>query len=527
MAAVSHEFDPDLQSIQEARRLAVAARAAQQAFFHFTQAQVDHICQAMADAAYQEAARLGRLAFEETGYGVPGHKTVKNQFGSRTVWESIKHIPTVGVLRRDEARRVVEIGWPVGVIVALTPSTNPTSTAMFKILIAVKARNAVIVAPHPSAKGCSHETVRVMVAAGEAAGMPPGLVSCMRQVTLPGSQELMRHYAVSMILATGGSAMVKAAHSVGKPALGVGPGNVPVYVDRSADVNKAAWDIVNSKAFDCSVICATEQAVVADRPIAAQLKAEMEQQGAYFVNPEQAAALARILFPSGSLIDPKTVGKTPQQLAAMAQITVPNTARVLVARLQSVGKQEALSAEKLTTVMGWYEVDDWHAGCERCIELLKYGGDGHTLVIHARNEEVILAFGVEKPAFRIVVNTWGTLGAIGATTGVMPSMTLAPGGIGGAVVSDNISVHNLLNVKRLAYETQAPPRAATTLAQGVQPMPVARSATRGERAPLPITPAASSPNAPVRPVSDQPAGRGLLSGTEIEEIIQRVLDGIK
>jgi acetaldehyde dehydrogenase (acetylating) len=200
---------------------------------------------------------------------------------------------------------------------------------------------------------------------------------------------------------------------------------------------------------------------------------------------------------------------------------------VLVARLQSVGKQEALSAEKLTTVMGWYEVDDWHAGCERCIELLKYGGDGHTLVIHARNEEVILAFGVEKPAFRIVVNTWGTLGAIGATTGVMPSMTLAPGGIGGAVVSDNISVHNLLNVKRLAYETQAPPRAATTLAQGVQPMPVARPATRGERAPMPITPAASSPSAPVRPVSDQPAGRGLLSGAEIEEIIQRVLDDIK
>lgn len=515
MAVVSNEYDLDLQSIQEARRLAVAARAAQQTFFHFTQAQVDRICQAMADAAYQDAARLGRLAFDETGYGVPEHKTVKNQFASRTVWESIKGIPTVGVLRRDDARRIVEIGWPMGVIAALTPSTNPTSTAMFKVLVAVKARNAVIIAPHPSAKGCSYETVRVMTAAGEAAGMPPGLVTCVRQVTLPGSQELMRHYAVSMILATGGSAMVKAAHSVGKPALGVGPGNVPVYVDRSADVNKAAWDIVNSKAFDCSVICATEQAVVADRPIAAQLKAQMEQQGAYFVNQEQAAALARVLFPSGSLIDPKTVGKTPQQLAAMAQISVPATARVLVARLQSVGKQEPLSAEKLTTVLGWYEVDDWHAGCERCIELLKYGGDGHSLVIHARNEEVILAFGVEKPAFRIVVNTWGTLGAIGATTGVMPSMTLAPGGLGGAVVSDNISVHNLLNVKRLAYETQAPPHAATTLAPGVQPLPAARLAPRTTR-----------PTAPTAPVAAPPAARGTLSGAEIEEIIQRVLNEI-
>ncbi len=525
--AASNEFDLDLQSIQEARRLAVAAREAQRAFFHFSQAQVDHICQAMADAAYQEAMRLGRLAYEETGYGVPAHKTVKNQFGSRTVWESIKHLPTVGVLRRDETRRIVEIGWPMGVIAALTPSTNPTSTTMFKVLIAVKARNGIIIAPHPSAKGCCYETVRIMAAAGEAAGMPSGLVSCMRHVTLPGSQELMRHYAVSLILATGGSAMVKAAHSVGKPALGVGPGNVPVYVDRSADVAKAAWDIVNSKAFDCSVICATEQAIVADRPIAAQLTRELEQQGAYFVNTEQAAALARILFPSGNLIDPKTVGKTPQQLAAMAQITVPDTARVLVARLHAVGRQEPLSAEKLTTVLGWYEADGWHAGCERCIELLKYGGDGHTLVIHAHNEEVILAFGIEKPAFRIIVNTWGTLGAIGATTGVMPSMTLAPGGIGGAVVSDNISVYNLLNVKRLAYETQAPPRAATTLAQGVQPMPTSRSVVQGERASAAATPTVFSPGAPTRPASGPPAGRGSLSSADIAEIVQRVLDEIK
>lgn len=497
---MAEEFDLDLKSIQEARRLAVAAREAQRAFFHFSQPQVDRICQAMADAAYREAARLGRLAYEETGYGVPDHKTVKNQFGSRTVWESIKDVPTVGVLRRDEARKIVEIGWPVGVVAALTPSTNPTSTAMFKILIAVKARNGIVVAPHPSAKACSLETTRVMVEAGEAAGMPKGLVSCMQYITLPGSQELIRHYAVSMIVATGGSAMVKAAHSVGKPALGVGPGNVPVYVDRSADVAKAAWDIVNSKSFDCSVICATEQAVVADKPIAAQLKAEMERHGAYFINEEQAAALGRTLFGGGQLINPKTVGKTPQQLAAMAKISVPAWARILVGRLSKVGPDEPLSAEKLTTVLGWYEVDDWHAGCERCIELLKYGGDGHSLVIHARNEEVILAFGIEKPAFRIIVNTWGSMGAIGATTGVMPSMTLAPGGIGGAAVSDNITVHHLLNIKRLAYERAAPPSLASSLAPGVQP----------------LTGVSAAPTPPA-------TAHGSISAAEIEQIVKRVL----
>jgi acetaldehyde dehydrogenase (acetylating) len=266
------EFDLDLRSIQEARRLAVAAREAQRAFHLADQATVDRVCQAMMEAAFGASARLGQLAHDETGFGVPAHKRLKNEFASRDVWDSIRDVPTVGVLRRDEARGVVEIGWPVGVIVALSPSTNPTSTAMFKILIGVKARNAVVVAPHPSAVGCTAETVRVMAEAGEAAGMPTGLVSCLATVTLPGTQELMRHYATSMILATGGSGMVKAAHSVGKPALGVGPGNVPVYVDRSADVVRAAADIVSSKAFDHSTICSTEQTVVADRPIAFELR---------------------------------------------------------------------------------------------------------------------------------------------------------------------------------------------------------------------------------------------------------------
>ena len=453
------EIDNDLLSIQEARTLATAAREAQKQFLRASQEQVDRICAAMAEAAYASAEQLGRTACEETGFGVPEHKTLKNILASKILWDEIKNIPTVGVIRRDEQKKIYDIAWPMGVVAALTPSTNPTSTTIFKILISVKARNGIVVAPHPSGAKCSAEAARIMAEAGERVGMPQGLVGCMTRVSLPGTQELMKHKYVAVILATGGSEMVVAAHSVGKPAYGVGPGNVPVYVDRSADIARAAKYIVASKAFDHSVICATEQAVVADRQIARQLEELMKAEGAYFVDEEQARALAKILF-VGHLPNPKSVGKSPQQLAEMCGIRVPATARILVARLKGVGREEPLSGEKLTTVLGWYEVDDWEAGCERCIELINYGGRGHSLVIHALDEKVIMQFGLDKPVFRILVNTFGTLGATGYTTGVMPSFTLGPGGIGGAMTGDNINVHNLYNVKRLAYEIRTPPEAA-------------------------------------------------------------------
>lgn len=453
-------LDQDLQSIQEARQLATAARDAQRVFAHASQAEVDRICAAMTEVAIANAERLGRMAVEETGYGVPEHKTLKNLVASRNVWESIKDLPTVGVIRHDPTKRLYDIAWPVGVVAALTPSTNPTATVIYKTLIAVKARNAIVIAPHPSARNCCLEAARLLAEAGERAGMPKGLVACLSKVSLPGTQELMRHKYVALILATGGSEMVRAAHSVGKPAYGVGPGNVPVYVDRSADLRKAAQYIVASKAFDHSVICATEQAVVADRPIAKQLAELMQAEGAYFVTEAQAQALGTLLFTPGPLINPKTVGKSPQQLAQMCGITVPATARILVAALKEVGRTEPLSAEKLTTVLGWYEAEGWEAGCERCLELINYGGRGHSLVIHAKDDNVIMRFGLEKPVFRILVNTLGALGAPGATTGLMPSFTLGSGGVGGAITGDNITVHHLYNVKRLAYELQPPPTSA-------------------------------------------------------------------
>jgi acetaldehyde dehydrogenase (acetylating) len=454
------EMDKDLLSIQEARTMVEAAYAAQKVWGKATQEQVDRVCAAMVDAAYQAAERLGRMASEETGYGVPEHKKLKNEFASKHVWESIKNVKTVGVIRHDPATRVYEIAWPMGVVAALTPSTNPTSTTINKILISVKARNGVVVAPHPAAVNCCVETAKLMAAAAVNAGAPAGLINCMSHVTLPGTNELMSHRHTALILATGGSPMVRAAHSQGKPAYGVGPGNVPAYVDRSADLEKAARYIVASKAFDFSVICATEQAAVVDRPVAARLQQLMQNEGAYFMDEAQTQAIRNLLYHPDGSINTATVGKSPQVLAAMAGISVPSSARILVAKLRTVGREEPLSREKLTTVLGWYEVDGWEQGCDRCLEMINFGGRGHSLIIHATDEKVIMAFGLEKPVFRIGVNTMGTLGTIGLTTKVMPSMTLGSGGVGGAITGDNITVYHLFNVKRMAYETIAPPEAA-------------------------------------------------------------------
>jgi acetaldehyde dehydrogenase (acetylating) len=372
---------------------------------------------------------------------------------------SIKDIRTEGVIRRDDEKRIIEIAWPFGVIAALVPTTNPTSTAIFKSLIAVKARNAIVIAPHPSAPKCTAEAVRILAQAAEAAGAPEGTVSCMTRISLEGTQELLKQKAVRLIIATGGESMVEYAHSVGKPALGVGPGNVPVYVDRSADVDKAARDIVNSVNFDYAVICAHEGAVVADAPIADHLAKALEREGAYFLSEEQIAKLGAAMFRPNGLMQADFVGRSPQALGRQAGFEVPRDARILVARLAGVGPKVPLSREKLAPVLAFYVEDGWHSGCEKCIETLQFGGKGHTMGLHCADEDIILQFGLQKPAFRIIVNTSTTAGAIGFSSGLMPSLTLATGGMGGGISSDNITVRHLMNVKRIAYETApfAPP----------------------------------------------------------------------
>jgi acetaldehyde dehydrogenase (acetylating) len=454
------ELDKDLLSIQEARDLTVQAFEAWKVWSHASQEQVDKVCAAMAEAAYAASERLARMAHEETGYGAVDHKKLKNEFAARGVWNSIKDVRTVGVIRADVEKKIYEIAWPMGVVAALTPSTNPTSTVIYKILIAVKARDAIVVAPHPSAAKCCYEAASLMAKVAEENGAPHGLIACLQNISLSGTHELMSHKYTALILATGGTPMVRAAHSTGKPAYGVGPGNVPVYVDRSADIEKAARYITASKAFDCSTICATEQAVVADAPIARRLEELMKREGAYFVDEAQANLLRKLLFTADGAMNTATVGKPADTLAAMAGFAIPRGTRILVTRLTKTGKDEPLSREKLTTVLGWYEENGWEAGCERCIDLIQFGGRGHSLIIHATDQNVIMAFGLEKPVFRVAVNTMGTMGAIGVTTGVMPSLTLGAGGVGGSITGDNISVSHLFNVKRLAYETSAPPLAA-------------------------------------------------------------------
>ncbi len=450
-------MDQDLSSIQEARDTVSKAYEVWKIWAHASQADVDRVCAAMAEAGYQASERLGRLAQEETGFGVAVHKKLKNEFASRMVWQSICDQKTVGVIRHDPDHRLYEIAWPMGVIAALVPSTNPTSTTFYKALIAVKSRNAIVFSPHPSAKRCVFDAAQTMALAAENAGAPKGLINCLQQVSLAGTQELMSHRNTALILATGGSAMVKAAHSCGKPAYGVGPGNVPVYVDRSADYEKAARYIVASKAFDHSTICATEQSVIADRPIARLLAERMQAEGAYFTNPQETEALRKVLFHPDGSINTDVVGKSANYVAVYAGFHVPEGTRVLVAPLLKVGNQEPLSHEKLTTVLGWYEVDGWEQGCETSIALIQAGGRGHTQIIHATDERVIMAFGLEKPVFRILVNTMGTLGAIGFTTGLMPSLTLGSGGVGGSITGDNITAYHLMNIKRLAYERIPPP----------------------------------------------------------------------
>jgi len=455
-------LDKDLASIQESRDLVTQAHRAWETWGKASQEQVDRVCAAMAAAGVQAAERLGRLAQEETGFGVALHKKLKNEFGARVVWESIRDLKTVGVIRQDASRRLYEIAAPMGVVAGLIPSTNPTSTTFFKALIAVKARNGIVFAPHPSAVNCTSAAAECMAQAAENAGAPRGLIACIRQVSLPGTQELMTHRQTAIILATGGTPMVRAAHSTGKPAYGVGPGNVPVYVDRSADLEKAARYIVASKAFDHSTICATEQAVVADQPIAPRLADLMRAQGAYFTAPHETDALRRTLFHAGGAVNTAVVGKSAPFVAEAAGFRVPAETRILVCPLTEVGRDEPLSHEKMTTVLAWYTVNGWEQGCAMSVATIEAGGLGHTQIIHANDEKIIMAFGLEKPVFRILVNTMGTLGAIGLTSGVMPSLTLGPGGLGGAITGDNVSAYHLINIKRLAYETMPPPPEAFT-----------------------------------------------------------------
>jgi acetaldehyde dehydrogenase (acetylating) len=461
VTSASAQSDRDLASIAEARALARKAKDAQAQLGEFSQAQIDTIIDAMAAAVTPQAEPLARLAVEETGFGVVEDKVQKNLFASRQVYEFIKPMKTVGVVNRIEDRKVIEIAEPFGVVAAVIPSTNPTSTAIYKILIAIKARCAVVMTPHPSAARCITRSADIMYEAGRKVGLPEGAIGWMNTVTLEGTQELMKAREVSVILATGGMGLVRAAYSAGKPAYGVGPGNAPCYIESSADVRKAADDILTGKSFDNGVLCSSPNSVVVDEGIEPEARRHFIDQGGYFLSPAEADALARQLVTPQRLPNPALVGKPAVLIAQKIGLTVPPNTRALIAELKGVGRDFPLSIEKLCPVLSYYVVRDWREGCERCKQILRYGGMGHTMSIHSRNDAVILEFGLHKPAYRICVNTPTTHGSIGLTTGLDPAMTLGCGGFGGNITSDNISPRHLLNIKRVAYELKPAVKAAS------------------------------------------------------------------
>lgn len=445
-------MDADLASIQDARDALRAAHAAQQQFKTASQDTVDRIVAAMVEAGAAAAERLGRMAHEETGFGRPESKTQKNLFATRTLAARMAGLRTAGIIEKSDDGTVWKVATPMGVVAALVPSTNPTATALYKAIIAVKARCGIVMSPHPRAVACTAEAARIVSEAATAAGAPDGLVQCLTRVTLAATDALMEHDLTDVILATGGGPMVRAAYSKGKPAYGVGSGNVPAYVDRSANLDKAAADILTGTSFDWGTLCSTERSVVADAPVRGKLLEALAARGGHVCSETEARQLRAIIKPGGHF-NTDIVGQSPRRIAEMAGFAVPEDTRALIAEVTEVGPGEPLSMETLSPILSFYVADGWESGCARCIEILEFGGIGHTLALHATSDRVIEQFAVKKPSMRIVVNTVAALGSVGMTTALFPAMTLGPGTLGGSITSDNVTPMHLVNIKRVAFET--------------------------------------------------------------------------
>jgi len=444
-------YDKDLLSVQEVRELVAAAKKAQQELAGKTQAHVDRIVHSIANAGVRNAQRLAEMAVEETGFGIVDDKVIKNIFASRMVYERVKDLKTIGEVARDDTLSVRTYAVPMGVVAGLIPSTNPTSTALFKAIIAVKAGNAIVFSPHPNAQRCILQTVKVIRQAIIEAGGNEDLVCCITIPTIQATENLLRHPDTAMILATGGAAMVRAAYSSGTPAIGVGPGNGPSFIERSADLPKAVSRILESKTFDNGTICSSEQSVICETDMKDAVKAELIRQGAYFLTPEQAKKLGKFILRGDGTMNPQIVGRSVQVIARLAEIDVPPLTRVLIAEENGVGRGHPYSNEKLAPILAFYCEDTFEKVCERCQEILHYEGAGHTMTIHTQDQEKVDYFARNVPVSRIVVNSPGSLGGVGGTTGLFPSMTLGCGAIGGSATSDNVGPMNLLNYRHVAY----------------------------------------------------------------------------
>ncbi|CAN5289153.1 acetaldehyde dehydrogenase (acetylating) [soil metagenome] len=444
--------DKDLIAQQEARDAVEAASFAFQTVAKLDQVKIDEICEAMSRVALAEALPLGKLAYEETGFGIAEDKKEKNRFAAEDVWTYFRDLKTVGIVR--DTGTIVEIASPRGVVAAIIPSTNPTSTAIYKIIISIKSRNTIVLSPHPSAAGCIAETARVMREAAVRAGLPADAIICLATSTIEGTEALMKHQKTAVILATGGTGLVRAAYSSGKPAFGVGPGNVPVFIERSANIEKAVTDILTSTCFDNGTICASEQSVITDAPIEAAVREQFRLLGGHFLDAADADAVGKILVTPQRTLNPGIVGKSAQYIADLARISIPTGTRCLLADCCGVGRDFPWSIEKLSPTLAFFVADGVDQGAARCQEVLRFGGMGHTAGMHTQNRDSAVAYGKQMPASRIVINSPTTHGAIGFSTDLAPSMTLGCGSWGGNVTSDNISPIHLMDIKRVAFETK-------------------------------------------------------------------------
>ncbi|PQP82199.1 bifunctional acetaldehyde-CoA/alcohol dehydrogenase [Paenibacillus sp. PCH8] len=455
--AVKNEVAPAKEPTagQYIQTLIDKANKAHAAFMSMDQQQIDRIVQAMALAGLDKHMMLAKMAVEETGRGVYEDKITKNIFATEYVYHSIKYDKTVGVIEDNEYESFQKIAEPVGIIMGITPVTNPTSTTMFKALISIKTRNPIIFGFHPSAQNCSREAARILMEAAVKHGAPEGCIQWIDDPSMDRTNALMNHNDVALILATGGSGMVRAAYSCGKPALGVGPGNVPCFIEKSADINQAVTDLILSKSFDNGMICASEQAVIIEEPIFDQVKKKMIANGCYFVNKDEAAKLtAGAINVEKCAVNPAIVGQSAVSIAKLCGIEVPAGTKILVAEIEGVGTKFPLSAEKLSPVLACYKVKTAAEGIERAAEVVAFGGMGHSSVIHSNNEEVIGKFADRLQTGRIIVNSPSTHGAIGDIYNTnMPSLTLGCGSYGRNSTSSNVTAVNLINVKRVARRT--------------------------------------------------------------------------
>ena len=452
-------LDKDLLSVQEVRSKVDKAWNAFQKYRTFTQEQVDAIVERMGAAARANARRLAELAVEETGYGNAKDKYIKNLLCCDWLPRRMRGMKTVGALREIPEEKIVEIGVPVGVVAAILPTTNPTSTAIYKTLISLKAGNTIVISPHPRAHRCTCETAAVLYRAALEAGAPEDVIQCVDNATLEGTSALMRHDRTGVILSTGGAGIVKAAYSSGKPAFGVGPGNVPVLLDGSADLPDAIEKIVTGKSFDYGTVCSSEQAVVAETSLRDQIISQFKARKAYICNDAQKEALGKLLIMPNWTVNPQCVGQAPTKIAKMAGFEVPPDTSIICCEVGGVGKQHPLSAEKLSPVLSLYFVQDFNAAMDTCFALLKFGGAGHTAVIYSKNDARTREYAVRMPAMRVLVNTPAPQGSTGITTNVFPSMTLGCGAVAGNITSDNVGPQHLINIKRLAYVVRKPEEA--------------------------------------------------------------------